>query len=105
MLRLENVPPEQMPEVVHIASELYEKDRQLDVESQERQATVEAAKEVGLPEEYLHRAAAELHVRRVAQAQQRGQRRRLGLAAALTSIVVLALGGVYVKSQSPAPPV
>ena len=29
MLRLENVPPEQMPEVVHIASELYEKDKEL----------------------------------------------------------------------------
>ena len=103
MLRLENIPPEQMPEVVHIASELYEKDRQLDSESQERQATVDAAKEIGLPEEYLHRAATELHVRRVAQAQQQRRRKRTGLLAAAGAALVLATGGIIFKSQLSAP--
>lgn len=105
MLRLENVPPEQMPEVVHIASELYEKDRQLDSETQERQATVDAAKEIGLPEEYLHRAATELHVRRLAQVLQQRRRRRTGLLAAVGAALVLVTGGIYVmRSQSSAPP-
>ena len=85
MLRLENVPPEEMPQVVRIASELYEKDRTLEAEAQERQATVEAAEEVGLPEEYLHRAAAELHLRRI-EAIERKRRLRVRWVATATAI-------------------
>ena len=97
MLRLENIPPSEMTEVVHIASELYEKDRQQEAETQERQATVDAAAEVGLPEEYLHRAAAELHARRVARVRQQ-RRRRTGVLA--TVGVALALGtGAYVVTR------
>ncbi len=105
VLRLENVPPEQMPEVVHIASELYERDRLKDAETQERQATVDAAKEVGLPEEYLHRAAAELHVRRIAQAQK-SRKRRAGVIAVVGAALALGgAGGLYViRSQVSAPP-
>ena len=40
MLRLENVPPEEMPQVVRIASELYEKDRTLEAEAQDRKSVV-----------------------------------------------------------------
>lgn len=100
MLKLENIPPEQMPEVVHIASELYEKDRQLDAETQERQATVDAAKEVGLPEEYLHRAAAELHGRRVAQAQVQ-RRRRTGWLAAVGATVLIGSAGIFALRSHP----
>jgi len=104
MLRLENVPPEEMPEVVHIASELYEKDKQYDEESQQRKATVDAAAEVGLPEEYLHRAAQQLHARRVEQAGQK-RRRRNGLLAVVGAAVVLG-GGAFVFTHPPsvAPP-
>lgn len=97
MLRLDNIPPEEMPEVVRVASELYEKDREREAEAAERQATVQAAAEVGLPEEYLHRAAAELHARRVEQVKQR-RRRRNGLLA--VGGAVLALGtAAIVDSQ------
>ena len=38
-----------MPEVVRVASELYEKDREQEAEAEQRQATVDAAAEVGQP--------------------------------------------------------
>jgi hypothetical protein len=101
MLRLENIPPEEMPEVVHIASELYERDKEQDAAALHRQATVDAAEEVGLPEEYLHRAAAELQARRIVKAQQR-RRKRAGLFAAIGAAAVLGLGGIVytIRGQS-----
>jgi hypothetical protein len=63
MQRLEQIPAEEMQTVVRIASEMYENDRKLQVEAGERQAAVAAAKEVGLPDEYLERAAEEWHRR------------------------------------------
>lgn len=101
MLRLENVSPEEMPEVVRIASELYERDQGKKAQDQERQAYVDAAGEVGLPEEYLHRAAAELQVRRAEQIRRR-RRMRQGLLAALAAVV--ALGGLWQITHRPPPP-
>lgn len=91
-----------MPEVVHIASELYERDRQQDTEAQERQATVEAAREVGLPEEYLHRAAAELYARRIVQART-VRVRRAGLLATVGAAGVLAAGYLVLRQTAVAP--
>src|SRR5688572_21737574 len=75
MLRLKDVAPGEMPEVLRVASELYEKDQQELVRAQERQHVVDAAAEVGLPQEYLERAAHELHQRRVVAVVERRQRR------------------------------
>lgn len=96
MLRLENIPPEQMPEVVRIASELYSQDQTQDAEAQERQATVDAAAEIGLPEAYLHRAVTELHTRRVEQIRQR-RRHRIGLLAIGGAVLVLGSGAAIVS--------
>jgi hypothetical protein len=100
MLRLENIPPEQMPEVVRIASELYTRDQEKEAEAQERQATVAAAEEIGLSEDYLHRAAAELHGRRIAEARER--RQRLNGLLALGSAVVVIGTGAAILSRTPA---
>lgn len=103
MLRLENVPPEQMPEVVRIASELYSQDQAQEAEAQERQATVDAAAEIGMPEEYLHRAVTELHARRVEQIQQR-RRRRNGLLAIGGAALVIGTGAVILpRFHTPTP--
>ncbi len=102
MLRLNNVPEEDMPEVVRIASELYERDREQTAQDQARQAVVDAAGEVGLPRQYLERASAELHARRVAAVQRRRKVRLAAVAAA-----VVALGGmlaVRLIPSGPAPP-
>jgi hypothetical protein len=103
MLKLENVPPEQMPEVVRIASEMYERDQQRNEEAQLRQATVKAAEEVGLPEEYLHRAAAEMHSRKVEELQQkRRTRNRLIAATSAAAIAVLLTFGLSRLNTPPA---
>jgi len=107
MLKLENVPPEEMPEVVHLASVLYERDKEKSAEDQERQATVDAAREVGLPEEYLHRAAAELHNRRVEQVQKAHGRNRSLLAIGAAVLVMGGATAIMMTSIRPpsAPPV
>jgi len=102
MLKLENIPPEQMPEIVRVASELQERDLKQEEETQNQQSTIAAAEEMGLPETYLHQAASELHARRVVQIEQRRQRRTV-LAAA--GVGVIALGtAVYLFSSFAAPP-
>jgi hypothetical protein len=100
MSRLEQLSPEEMPEVVRIASQLYEQDRTRDAEAQERQAYVDAAKEVDLPPEYMERAAAELQARRIEQVRRR-RRVRKGALATLGAIVVLA--GVWQVTHQPPP--
>lgn len=97
MLRTQDIPPEEMSEVVRVASAMYERERAAD---QERKATVDAAEEMGLPAAYLERAAAEVHARRVAQIQQR-RRRRVGIVA--TVAAVAALGGGW-RLLNPPPP-
>jgi hypothetical protein len=102
MLKLENVTPQEMPEVVRIASELYQQDQQKEGEAQERQATLDAAEEVGLPAEYLHRAAEEMHARRVVEVQER-RRKRTNLMA-VTGIVASLGVTVWLFSLLMAPP-
>src|SRR5947209_2320151 len=102
MLRLKDVSEEDMPEVVRVASELYERDREQAAQDQAKQAYVDAAGEVGLPPEYMERASAEVHARRVARIKQRRTVRMAWLAAA-----VVALGGmlaVRLASHSPSHP-
>ena len=104
MLSVKDVPPDQMAEVVRVAGELYDKET---AENQERRATVAAAAEMGLPKEYLDRAAALVHARtleRAAEIKARRQRRRVGLVAGLGVALVVG-GGWLVTHPRPAAPV
>jgi hypothetical protein len=64
--RLEDIPVEKMPDVVRRATEMHEQD-------QARRNYVAAAEEMGVPREYLERAAHELQQQGVAQAQHVGR--------------------------------
>ena len=104
MLRVKDVPPDQMAEVVRVAGELYDREA---AENQERRATVAAAAEMGLPKEYLDRAAALVHARtleRAAEIVVKRQRRRVGLAAGVGVALVVG-GGWLVTHPRPAAPV
>jgi hypothetical protein len=103
MQKLENIPPEEMPEVVSIASRLYQADQDLREEAQERQATIAAAEEAGLPEEYLHRAALEYHARKVERAFD-VRRKRVAILAVAGAAVLL--GGIifFMMTSTPNPP-
>ena len=99
MLRMKDVPPDQMAEVVRVAGELYDAEQ---AQTQERRATVAAAAEMGLPKEYLDRAASVVHARRVEQiATQR--RRRAGLLVGIGVAGALG-GGWFVTHPRPAAP-
>jgi hypothetical protein len=104
VLKLKDVPQEQMGEVVRIASEMYDKEHQ---EKQERSSTVAAAEELGIPEEYLERAAKELQEKRIAEARIKQERKRRLLVGGsiVGSIAVGAtlLGGLFFR-QVPAAP-
>lgn len=100
MLRVKDVPPDQMSEVVRVAGELYDKET---AENQERRATVAAAAEMGLPKEYLDRAAVLVHARAAEQVAKR-RRRRVGVAAGLGVAAVIG-GGWLVTHPRPAAPV
>jgi hypothetical protein len=103
MLRLKDLPPQEMREVVEIATELYEQEQGRREEAVVRQATVDAAAEVGLPPEYLERAAAVLHERRVAEIRQKQKRSRLLLTTVVAALALL--GGWRVVSRPPPAPV
>src|SRR5262245_1103505 len=92
MLRFEQVSSEEMHEIIRIASEMYEAEREKEMDPtqdiDEQHAVEKAADEVGLPREYLERAAQELHQRRVA-AVKRTRRRRIGAFATIFAAIAL----------------
>jgi hypothetical protein len=98
VLRFKDVPPEEMSEVVRVASELH--DRETD-ETRERNSTVAAAEEVGIPEEYLERAAAEVHKRRVAAVLKKRRKRRITVGALAAAAVIGGIGAVTYRSVKP----
>lgn len=78
MLKVNDLPPEEMNEAIRLADEMYRKESEA---NRERTAAVQAAGELGIPESYLDRAAQEIHARRVERIQQtRRRNRRLGAA-------------------------
>jgi len=99
MLRLKDLPPEEMAEVVRVASELQQRDQRANDDQRERQHVVDAAEEVGLPAEYLEQAAAEIHQRRVADTIARRRRKSWALGASLVGGSVL-LGLIFTGTQS-----
>lgn len=99
MRRFDQVTPEEMPEVVRVASRLFEEER---AATQEQQSTIKAASELDLPPEYLERAAERVHTDRVAQIHQH-RRRRNSLLATAGVVAVLGGGWVVTHPKSPAP--
>ena len=99
MLRMKDVPLDQMAEVVRVAGELYDAEQ---AQTQERRATVAAAAEIGLPKEYLDRAASVVHARRVEQIETQ-RRRRAGLLVGI-GVAVAFGGGWFVTHPRPAVP-
>lgn len=101
MRRFDQVTPEEMPEVVRVASRLFEEER---AATQEQQSTIQAASELDLPPEYLERAADRVHADRVAQIQTR-RRKRNGVIATVGVAAVLGGGWVVTHPKPPAPAV
>ncbi len=100
MLRLKDVPETETAEVIRVAQELYERETS---ETRRRDSLVDAAEELGLPGEYLERAAHEVHQRRVAEIQQRRRRRNviLGVTAAAALVAGLAITGTTTRVAPP----
>jgi hypothetical protein len=89
-----------MQEVVQLATELYTQDQNQLQTQEEQRATLEAASEVGLPAEYLERAASLVHQRRAERILAKRRRAR-GLLA--TVGVALALCGGWAVLHPPPP--
>lgn len=101
MRRFDQITPEEMPEVVRVASRLFEEER---TATQEQQSTIKAASELDLPPEYLERAADRVHADRVAQIQAR-RRKRNGVLATVGVAAVLGGGWAVTHPRPPAPAV
>jgi hypothetical protein len=102
LLRLKDLPPEEMSEVVRVASEMHDRET---AETRERHSMVAAAEEVGIPEEYLERAAEEVHSRRVAAVLAKRRKRRTALGAVAAVAAVGGLGTAVYNFLSPPAPI
>ena len=87
--RLEEIPSTKLPEVLKLASELYARDRAALERAQERRELLKAASEVGLPPEYLERAAAQLQGPPATQRPERCRQRRDGRLILWASLALL----------------
>jgi hypothetical protein len=91
-----------MSEVVRVASEMHDRETE---ETRERRSVVAAAEEVGIPEEYLERAAAEVHSRRVAAVLAKRRRRRTALGAVAAVATLGGIGAAVYNYLSPPAPI
>jgi hypothetical protein len=106
--RLEEIPAEQMPEVLRLASELYAQDRAAIETAEQRRELLKAAAEAGLPPEYLERAATRLQAKRAVRDDHCGRRRpRRLMLLALAAALLFTIRAVERVSRPPAlaPPV
>lgn len=97
MLKLKDVPEENVGEVIRSAANMQMKE---EAEAQQKSATVAAAEEMGISEEYLERATQQVHAQRVAEIQKR--RRRNGILGAVAAVVGATAGIAYLM-RPPAP--
>lgn len=88
MLRQKDLPPDEQSELFRIADQMQRAARESE---QETKAAADAAEELGVAPEYLERAAAELHARRLERIARNRKRNRWVAAA----VVVLAVGGMW----------
>ena len=76
MLKQTDIPAEDQAEIFRIADKLYREDEE---HRRNADASAAAAAELGLPQEYLDRAAQELHVQRLEAVVPGGHRRIFAL--------------------------
>ncbi len=95
MLRSKDVPAEEQSELFRLADEMQRKDTE---HAREHRSATDAAAELGVAPEYLEKAAAELHARRLEQIE-RNRKRNRGIA---IGIVVFAVAGMWFTMR-PAP--
>jgi len=95
MLKSKDVPAEEQSELFRLADEMQQKDAD---HAREHRSATEAAAELGVAPEYLEKAAAELHARRLEKIE-RNRKRNRGLA---IGFVVFAIAGMWF-SMRPAP--
>ncbi len=98
-----NTPEREMDAVLDRARRLFEREET----SLDRRAALAAAEELGIPPDYLERAAAELHAERAARIHTRRRRRNLLLWAgsALVLLGAVAWGGSALTREEARPPV
>jgi hypothetical protein len=94
---LKTVSPEEMPELVQVAVALYEQDRG---QAEQLRATLDAAEEMGVPAEYLERAAI---LRRARRRERNGSKRRWAIrfAAAVGATLILWVGSPVIYRLTP----
>ena len=97
MLKQTDIPAEDQAEIFRIADKLYREDEE---HRRNADASAAAAAELGLPQEYLDRAAQELHVQRLEAVKAKRRRFWIIPVIALAGIGVL---GVVTLSRAPAP--
>ena len=99
MLKQTDIPAEDQAEIFRIADKLYREDEE---HRRNADASAAAAAELGLPQEYLDRAAQELHVQRLEAVKAKRRRTWIIPAIALAGIGVL-LASTLTVSRAPTP--
>ena len=103
MLRHKDIPSDQQGELFRIADAMQRADREAERESA---SAADAAEELGVSPEYLERAAAELHARRLERIQRNRIRNRwiaVGVVVVAVGVLWSALGGAGRSSRAPRP--
>jgi hypothetical protein len=98
--RLEDLQITEIPEVLRVASELYARDRAEIERAAQHRELLKAAAEAGLPPEYLDRAAAAIHARKLARARRQRRWQACGVAALALALGV-ALAPTHTEIPSP----
>jgi hypothetical protein len=97
-LRVETVPSAEMSEVLRVAADLYAQEQAQIANAEQRQHLLQAAIEVGLPADYLERAAAivaeQQAERESARRQRKWRRERLGPLITMSVAVGIAVAGL-----------
>ncbi|MFM7188840.1 MAG: hypothetical protein ACKO14_13590 [Armatimonadota bacterium] len=101
MLKQTDIPAEDQAEVFRIADKLYREDEE---HRRNADASAEAAGELGIPKEYLDRAAQELHLQRLDAVNRKRNRNRVFVAAVIGVGLVTASILSVTLSRVPAPP-
>ena len=97
MLKQTDIPAEDQAEIFRIADKLYREDEE---HRRNADASAAAAEELGVPKEYLDRAAQELHLQRLEAVKAKRKKSWIIPAIALAGIGIL---GVVTLSKAPAP--
>jgi hypothetical protein len=100
VLKQTDIPAEDQAEIFRIADKLYREDEE---HRRNADASAAAAEELGVPKEYLDRAAQELHLQRLEAVKGKRGRNKALAAAMIGGAIVTSLVLIYTMSLSPAP--